>query len=148
MGSNRGFWKVVLGLGAGGIVLVVLVIAFRPVARTGAVAFAQSNLRAAEEAAELIARDEGSLAEATPLRLRREPAVGDLLFIDADQSSNDSEVVSVRATANAWTGAARADTGQCFWVRLEAAGETVRGTGTDCSAEQASVAEPGAWPEP
>jgi hypothetical protein len=148
MGSNRGFWKVVLGLGAGGIVLVVLVIAFRPIARTGAVAFAQSNLRAAEGAVELIARVEGSLAEATPLRLRREPAVGDLLFIDADQSSNDSEVVSVRATANAWTGAARADTGQCFWVRLEAAGETVRGTGTDCSAEQASVAEPGAWPEP
>ncbi|MGH2590605.1 MAG: hypothetical protein ACRDGW_07400 [Actinomycetota bacterium] len=148
MGSNRGFWKVVLGLGAGGIVLVVLVIAFRPVARTGAVAFAQSNLRAAEGAAELIARDEGSLAEATPLRLRREPAVGDLLFIDADQSSNDSEVVSVRATEEAWTGAARADTGQCFWVRLEASGRIVLGTGTDCSAEQASAAEPGAWPQP
>jgi hypothetical protein len=148
MSSNRGFWKVLFGLGAGGIALVVLVIAFRPVARTGAVAFAQSNLRAAEEAAELIAREEGSFAEATPLRLRREPAVGDLLFIEADQSSNDSEVVSVRATGNAWTGAARADTGQCFWVRLEASGRVVRGTGTDCSADQASAAEPGAWPEP
>ncbi|MGH2591124.1 MAG: hypothetical protein ACRDGW_10055, partial [Actinomycetota bacterium] len=65
-GSNRGFWKVVLGLGAGGIALVVLVIAFRPVARTGAVAFAQSNLRTAKEAAELIAGVEGSFAEATP----------------------------------------------------------------------------------
>jgi hypothetical protein len=146
--SNRGFWKVVLGLGVGGIALIVLVIAFRPVARTGAVAFAQSNLRTAQEAAELIARVEGSLAEATPLRLRREPAVGNLLFIDDDQSSNDSEVVSVRATGDAWTGAARADTGQCFWVRLEASGRILRGTGTDCSAEQASAAEPGAWPEP
>jgi len=35
-----------LGLGAGGVALVALVIAFRPVARTGAVAYAQSNLRA------------------------------------------------------------------------------------------------------
>jgi hypothetical protein len=148
MGSNRGFWKVLFGLGAGGIALVVLVIAFRPVARTGAVAFAQSNLRAAEEAAGLVARVDGSLAEATPLRLRLEPSVGDLLFVDADQSSNDPEVVSVRATADAWTGAARAETGDCFWVRVHAEGQTVRGTGTDCSAEQASVAEPGAWAEP
>jgi hypothetical protein len=44
-GSNRGFWKVVLPLVVGGILLVVLVLEFRPVARTGAVAYAQANLR-------------------------------------------------------------------------------------------------------
>ena len=49
-GSNRGFWKVVLPLVVGGILLVVLVLVFRPVARTGAVAYAQANLRAAEAA--------------------------------------------------------------------------------------------------
>jgi len=150
--SNRGFWTILLALGAGGVALVVLVIAFRPVARTGAVAFAQSNLRGAAAAAERVAEARGSLAAATAARLRDDPAVDRLLFIDPDQSSNDSEIVSVLATDKAWTGAARADTGDCFWVRLEATGggstATVYGTGTDCSAEQAALAAPGSWPEP
>lgn len=148
VGSNRGFWKVFLALGVGGIALVVLVIAFRPVARTGAIAFAQSNLRTAAETAARIAEDEGSLADATPLRLRAEPEVGRLLFVELDTSSNDSEIVSVWATADAWTGAARADTGRCFWVRILASGETEYGTGTDCSAEEAGEAAPAGWPEP
>jgi hypothetical protein len=146
--SNRGFWKVLFGLGAGGIALVVLVIAFRPVARSGAVAYAQANLRAAADAAARVGRDEGSLAAATRLRLLDEPDLDDLLFIDADQSSNDSEIVSVGASATSWTGAARADTGACFWVRVEASGATVFGTGTDCSAEEAGRAPAGGWPEP
>jgi len=150
--SNRGFWTVLLALGAGGLALVALVIAFRPVARTGAVAFAQSNLRTAAAAAERVARQEGSLASPTALRMRLEPGVDRLLFIDPDQGSNDSEVVSVLATAGAWTAAARADTGECFWIRLEpldgTAYGTVYGTGSDCSAEDAAAAVPGAWPEP
>ncbi|HEY7755176.1 MAG TPA: hypothetical protein VID69_03010 [Actinomycetota bacterium] len=146
--SNRGFWKVFFAFAAGSIALVVLVIVFRPVARTGAVAFAQRNLRAAAEAAERVAEADGSLEAATALRLRADPRGSDLLFIDPDTSSNDSAIVSVRATASAWTGAARADTGDCFWVRIEAAGGTIYGTGTDCSAEEASEAAPGAWPEP
>jgi hypothetical protein len=144
--SNRGFWKVVVALAVGGVALVALVIAFRPVARTGAVAFAQSNLRTAAEIAARVAEDEGSLAEATPLRLRTEPEVGRLLFVEPDTSSNDSEIVSVWATEDAWTGAARADTGECFWVRLLASGETVFGTGTDCSGEAAAEDEPTGWP--
>jgi len=146
--SNRGFWKIFLSLGAGGIALVALVIAFRPVARTGAVAFAQSNLRSAAAAAERVVEAEGSLSVATAQRMRLDPSVDRLLFIDPDQSSNDSEVVSVLARAEAWTGAARADTGECFWVRIEASGRTLYGTGTDCSADEAAVAEPSAWPEP
>lgn len=146
--SNRGFWKIAGGLVAGGVALVVLVIVFRPVARSGAVAFAQSNLRAAARAASTVAQREGSLAAATPLRLRAVPGVDDLLFIDPDQSSNDPEIVSVDATAATWTGAARSETGACFWVRVEAGGRTVFGTGTDCSAEEASRAVAGSWPEP
>jgi hypothetical protein len=146
--SNRGFWKVFWSIGAGGIALVVLVIAFRPVARTGAVAFAQRNLRSAVEAAQRIADDAGSFEAATPSRRRRDSGLDRLLFIDADTSSNDSEVVSVRATEAAWTGAARADTGECFWVRVGTTGEPVLGSGTDCSAEEASEAAPNGWPEP
>jgi hypothetical protein len=142
-GSNRGFWKVVVPLVVGGILLVVLVLVFRPVARTGAVAYAQANLRRAAEAAEDLA-NQGSLAIAD----RQTLAVDDLLLIDPDQSSNDPEVVSVLATRAAWTGSARAETGECFWIRVGASGGTVYGTGTDCSAEEASEAEPGRWPEP
>lgn len=145
--SNRGFWKVIVAMGAGSIALVVLVIAFRPVARTGAVAFAQANLRTAASVAERIADREGSLQAATASRMRSEPEAADLLFIDPDTGSNDSEIVSVYATRESWTGAARADTGECFWVRLETGGRVV-GTGTDCSGEEASEAAAGAWLEP
>ncbi|HZD17653.1 MAG TPA: hypothetical protein VE669_05880 [Actinomycetota bacterium] len=150
--SNRGFWEVILSLVLGGVALIALVVAFRPVARTGAVAFAQSNLRTAAVAARGISEQEGSLAVANAQRLRLAPQVERLLFIDPDQSSNDPEVVSVLATDQVWTGAARADTGDCFWVRLEAregaAVGSVYGTGTDCSAEEAATAAAGAWPEP
>ena len=142
----------VLPLIVGGIVLVVLVLVFRPVARTGAVvAYAQANLRRAAEAAEHLATD-GSLADADRETLAAEGGVDDLLLIDPDQSSNDPEVVSVLATDSAWTGSARAETGECFWIRVAAGAGgsfgTVHGTGTDCSADEASLARPGSWPEP
>jgi len=138
---------VVVPLVVGGILLVVLVLLFRPVARTGAVAYAQANLRRAAEAAEDLATD-GSLADADREMLAARGVVDDLLLIDPDQSSNDPEVVSVLATRRAWTGAARAETGECFWIRVAASGGTVYGTGTDCSADEASAARPGTWPEP
>ena len=146
--SNAGFWKIFFGLAAGGIALIALVVVFRPVARTGAVAYAQSNLRTVAEAAERTAADQGSLEAATRQRLEVDPALSDLLLIDPDQASNDSEVVSVSATAEGWTGSARADTGECFWIRVLPSGGTVRGTGTDCSGDEAALAEPNGWPEP
>lgn len=151
MPGNRGFWKVFVGLAVGGIMLVVLVIAFRPVARTGAVAYAQSNLRKVAAAVERVQAEGGTLEDATRQRLGLDAELDDLLLIDPDQSSNDSEVVSVLASDGSWTGSARADTGECFWIRLEGAGAsatTVLGTGTDCSAEEASLADAGTWPEP
>ena len=150
MPGNRGFWKVFAGLAVGGILLVALVIAFRPVARTGAIAYAQSNLRKVAAAAERIQAEEGTFGDATRHRLELDRELEDLLLIDPDQSSNDSEVVSVLAGDGSWTGSARADTGECFWIRFEGAGPSapVLGTGTDCSAEEASGADPGGWPEP
>jgi len=146
--SNAGFWKILVGLALSGLLLLVLVIVFRPVARTGAVAFAQSNLRTVADAAERVADEQGSLATATRQRLELDPALSDLLLIDPDQASNDSEIVSVLASEEAWTGSARADTGECFWIRVIPSGETVVGTGTDCSGDEAGLAEPGTWPEP
>jgi len=146
--SNAGFWKIFFSLAAGGIGLLVLVVLFRPVARTGAVAYAQSNLRTVAEAAQRTADEQGSLESATRQRLELDPALSDLLLIDPDQSSNDPEVVSVSASQEGWTGSARADTGECFWIRVLPSRETMLGTGTDCSGDEAALAEPNGWPQP
>jgi hypothetical protein len=138
--GNQGFWKAILPMAAGGLLLIGLVLGFRPLAETGAVAYAQSNLRATADAAERVSETEGTLEIATALRLRNEAGLDDLLLIDPDVSSNDSEIVSVYGTA-----AARADTGACFWIRIEASGTRSLGTGTDCSAEDASEAPSSDW---
>jgi len=88
------------------------------------------------------------LARSTRERLADDTELEDILLIDPDQGSNDPEVVSVFATDQAWTGTTRAETGDCFWIRIEAQGRTVLGTGTNCSAEEASAAEPSGWPDP
>jgi hypothetical protein len=58
----------------------------------------------------------------------------------------------VLATRGVWTGSARAETGECFWIRIAAGAGgsfgTVYGTGSDCSADEASAAPAGAWPDP
>jgi len=146
--SNRGFWIVTLAMAAGGVLLVILVLAFRPLARSGAVAYAQANLRAAAAAAKQVAEVDGSLEDATALRMRDAAGLDDLLLIDPDTASNDPEIVSVFAEPERWTGAARADTGGCFWIRVDPDGRTVLGTGTDCSAEEAATARAEGWPDP
>jgi hypothetical protein len=133
-------------MAVGGLALILLIVAFRPFARSGAIAYAQSNLRAAAAAARTVGEQTGSLASANRVRMGTEPSVDNLLFIDPDTSSNDSEIISVDATERAWTGAARADTGECYWIRIERDGSTVHGTGTDCSAEEARAAPAGTWP--
>jgi hypothetical protein len=133
-------------MAVGGLALILLIVAFRPFARSGAIAYAQSNLRAAAAAARTVGEQTGSLASANRVRMGTEPSVDNLLFIDPDTSSNDSEIISVDATERAWTGAARADTGECYWIRIERGGSTVHGTGTDCSAEEARAAPAGTWP--
>jgi hypothetical protein len=144
-GSNRGFWFIVLPLVLGGLALVALIIAFRPTVRRNADALVQSNLRAAMAAARDIRDAEGSFIAARPLRLRE--ALPNLLFIDPDESSNEPGIVSVYAAIDMWAGAARADTGQCFWIKVGATGEPELGTGTDCSGDAVSTAAGNGWPE-
>ena len=82
-------------------------------------------------------------------RLTAEGTVDDLLLIDPDQSSNDPEVVSVLATEARVDGFGQGRDGGVLLDphRPPRAGPPL-GTGTDCSADEASVAEPGRWPEP
>jgi hypothetical protein len=143
--SNRGFWFVLLPMAVGGLLLVVLIIAFRPTVKRNADALVQSNLRAAVAAARDIRDVEGSFTAARPLRLREE--LPDILFIDPDESSNEPGIVSVYTAAGTWAGAARADTGECFWIRIGTTGDPELGTGTDCSGDEVSTAPSNGWPE-
>jgi len=143
--SNRGFWYVLLPMALGGLLLIALIIDFRPTVRRNADALVQSNLRAAMAAARDIRDAEGSFAAARPLRLREE--LPDLLFIDPDESSNEPGIVSVYADAQTWAGAARADTGECFWIRIGTTGDPELGTDTDCSGDEVSIASGNGWPE-
>jgi hypothetical protein len=143
--SNRGFWYVLLPMAIGGLLLVALIIAFRPTVRRNADALVQSNLRASMTAARRIRDAEGSFTAAQPLRLGEE--LPDLLFIDPDESSNEPGIVSVYAAPDVWAGAARADTGECFWIRIREAGDPELGTGTDCSGDAVSSAPGNGWPQ-
>jgi Na+-transporting methylmalonyl-CoA/oxaloacetate decarboxylase gamma subunit len=144
--SNRGFWIVTIPMVVVSAVLLVLVFANRPVAEKASEFTARHSLRSSLDAARAIARDRGSLAAATTLALRER--LPDLAFTDPDLSSNNAEVVSVYATAALWAGAARAEDGACFWIRVDAAGRVATGRGSDCSADAASTAAPVAWPSP
>ncbi len=146
--SNRGFWWFVGVTAVAGMVLVALIVASRPQARRGAVSYAQTNVRRVVEEVQAIRRQD-ALAAATKARLQS--VLTDLLFIDPDQASNDPEVVSVYSTGRVWAGAVRAETGSCFWTRIDvsaAADGPVYGTSTDCSGNHASTAKPNGWPTP
>ncbi|HEX9717935.1 MAG TPA: hypothetical protein VGA93_08335 [Actinomycetota bacterium] len=146
--SNRGFWLVVAPLAAASALLVALIFLNRPAAERASEFTARDNLRTALDAAEAVRQEEGTFAAATALRLGE--VESDLLFIDPDQASNNSEVISVFASGSVWAAAARAGTGACFWVRARPDRPTAFGTGTDCSGEAASTrgAGPEGWPSP
>ena len=144
--SNRGFWMVMIPMVAVSALLLVLVFANRPVAEKASEFTARHSLRMSLEAARAIAEERGSLAAATTVAMRRR--LPDLAFTDPDLSSNNAEVVSVYATDAVWAGAARAEDGACFWIRLDASGRVATGRGSDCSGDAASAAAPAAWPSP
>jgi hypothetical protein len=146
--SNRGFWLAMAPTAVLGVLLLVLILASRPAAERASEFTARDNLRTAVRAARDVADREGSFAEAVPFALGSEAVTDDLLFIDPDLASNDPDVVSVFATDEVWAGAARADTGACFWIRVTPTGEEALGTGSRCSGEAAAAAPPATWPSP
>jgi hypothetical protein len=144
-GSNRVFWGFVTVLALGGAVLTFLVFVNRPILKVGAARIVEGGLVAAAGVARSVADEAGSLAAADRYRLN--DLGGDVLFIDPDQASNDPDIVSVYAMEDRWVASARAETGGCYWIRLLADGTEERGTGTDCSAEEAAEATAAGWPE-
>lgn len=128
--------------------LVVAYLALRPTIRRNAAILVTSKLEVVRGVVEEVRRTDGSLAAATPERLD-EVAPEDLGFQPADVASTEPLVVSVLATEEVWTGAARADSGACYFIRVLGPSEIERGTipGDDCTARTASAAPAPGWPE-
>lgn len=143
--SNRVFWGFAGALVVGGAVLTFLVFVNRPILKVGAARVVEEGLVDVAAVVRSVADEAGSLEAADRYRLN--DLGGDVLFIDPDQASNDPDIVSVYAMEDRWVGSARAETGGCYWIRLFPDGTEERGTGTDCSAEEAAVATAGGWPD-
>jgi hypothetical protein len=144
--SNRGFWLVVGPMVVLSALLLVLILANRPVAERASEFTARHNLRTSLAAARAIERTTGTFAAADAIAMR--VRASDLAFTDPDLSSNNPDVISVFATDRVWAAAARAETGACFWIRTGPSGAVQTGRGTDCTGQAASTERPVAWPSP
>ena len=145
--SNRGFWLVVVPIFGVAIAVVVAIVLFRPSVRRNAAMLVESNLRKASATVEAVVQAEGSLDAATADRLNDEAPA--LEFIPGNEASDEPGIVSMRVTAGAWTGAARADSGACYFIRVGSAGVVSTGTipGSDCRGNVAAEAAAQGWPE-
>jgi hypothetical protein len=146
--GNRRFLLVVVPMFVVAIGLVVAYLALRPTIRRNAAILLESKLRLVASVVAEIRDAEGGLAAATSERLN-EVGPQDMEFLDAEEASDEPLVVSVALTDDAWNGAAKADSGACYFVRLTPEGDTLRGTipGSDCTGAAASRAEARGWPE-
>lgn len=142
--SNRGFWIVTIPIGLACAILLALILLNRPVAERASEVTARQNLRRAVDAALQIRTTEGTLAAATKLELKT--IESDLLFIDPDEASNDPGIISVFASGPVWAAANRADTGTCYWARIDHEGTMAFGTGADCTGDAARAASDPSWP--
>jgi hypothetical protein len=146
-GTNRGFWLVVVPIFGVAIAVVVAILVLRPSVRRNAAMLVESDLRKALAAVQTVSGAGGSLQAATVERLN--DAAPSLEFIPGTEASDEPGIVSMRVTADAWTGAARADSGACYFIRVSSAGEVVTGTvpGADCRGNVAADAAAQGWPE-
>ncbi len=148
LAENRRFFLVAVPIFVVAIGLVVAYLVMRPTIRRNAADLVESKLEIVVGIVDEVRAADGGLGAATAERLDQ-AAPEDLGFQGPDNPSDEPLVVSVLATDEAWTGAARADSGACYFVRVLASGEIERGTipGNDCSASTASTADAPGWPD-
>lgn len=148
LAGNRRFLLVAVPIFVVAIGLVVAYLVMRPTIRKNAAILVESKLEDVVDVVEEVRTVEGSLGAATAERMD-EAAPEDMGFQAADHASDEPLVVSMLASDEVWTGAARADSGACYFVRLLGSGAVERGTipGSDCTATAASTAPAAGWPE-
>ena len=139
--SNRGFRIVAGSLALACLVIVVAIVANRPIKDT--IAHAQHTLRTAHAAAQRAFDDTGSFAGADAAGLAT--AGGALTFVGPDYVSSGLDDVSVSATGTVWAAAVQARPDACFYVRIEAGADPRYGAGTECTGRAALSADQDRW---
>lgn len=148
LAGNRRFFIVAVPIFVVAIGLVVAYLVLRPTIRRNAADLVEDKLGIVVGVVDDIRAAEGGLGAATAAHLD-EVAPEEFGFQGPDVPSDEPLVVSVLATDEMWTGAARADSGACYFVRVTASGAVQRGTipGNVCTAQVASAADPLGWPD-
>ncbi|HEU4354930.1 MAG TPA: hypothetical protein VFT27_05015 [Actinomycetota bacterium] len=148
LAGNRRFLLVAVPIFVVAIGLVVAYLLLRPTIRRNAATLVESKLEVVVGVVEEVRAVHGSLGAATAERMDA-AAPEEMGFQSADHPSDEPLVVSMLATDEVWTGAARADSGACYFVRVLTTGEIERGTipGEACTATTASAAPAPGWPE-
>lgn len=146
--GNRRFFLVAVPIFVVAIGLVVAYLVMRPTIRKNAADLVESKLEIVLGVVDEVHAAEGGLGAATAERLDA-VAPEELGFQGPANPSDEPLVVSVLASDEMWTGAARADSGACYFARVLASGTVERGTipGNDCSASTASTAGASGWPD-
>ena len=139
--SNRGFWIIAGTLLVSGVFLIVEIFANRPLANS--IGHAQSSLRKAQTAAELVHDRTGSFEEADATALSED--VPGLSFRSGDGSSVGLDDVSVSAFDTVWAAAVQVRPGACFYIRLGAGADPRYGAGTECTGEVGLLARDPRW---
>ena len=104
---------------------------------------AQSALRNALSGAKVIRTDQDSYASANATGMTAaEPA---LQFVDSPAASTGPNVVSVAASASAWSAAALSNSGTCFWIEDEGTTPIHYGSGATCTGAAAAGALAASW---
>jgi hypothetical protein len=102
---------------------------------------AETTARTAESAAAVAYSESGSFADAGPGQLSAfDPSVS-----YTEGPSTGPTVVSVAATASAWSAAVLSPSGTCFWIKLDQTMAAHYGTGTTCTGAAAMAAAGPHW---
>ena len=139
--SDRGFWIVAGTLLVSGVFLIVEIFANRPLATS--IGHAQSTLKRARAAAEIVHSRTGSFQEADAGGLAKD--ITELTFRAGDESSAGLDDVSVSASDTVWAAAVQVRPGACFYIRLGAGEDPRYGAGTECTGEVALLADDSRW---
>ena len=86
---------------------------------------AKSALRTALTSANVIFTDSQSFDSADVDALAA--SEGSLKFVKTDDTSYDPKTISVYSSEKGWAGAARSDSGECFFIRTDNTGQVVFG---------------------
>ena len=140
--SNRGFWIIATSLALVGILMVIAIVANRPLKDT--IGHTESDLNAALLGAERVQSASGTFTDADAASLAAVDDERD--YVGPDEASSGPGSVSVYASANVWAAAVQARPQACFFIKQVTGEDTAYGVATgECTGRAALAASSDQW---